>query len=78
VLAEKGTKLINLGALGHIDAVLVRELLQLRLAPGVNDLVGQIVVDALGLGLGGVECVLRLQVGEARIAANRCNELVTL
>jgi len=78
VLANKSAKLVNLGALGNVDAVLVAELLELRLAPRVDELVGQVVVSSFGTGLALFLLLLGLEVSETGVAANRGNELVSL
>lgn len=61
-----------------VDCVLVTELLQLRLAPGIDDLVGERGVSGVGACGSGVLLVLQSEVGEARVATNRGNQLVTL
>jgi len=76
-LANKSAELVGLGALGNGDTVLVGKLLELRLAPGVNDLVGQSGIGSIGTGGSRRSLVLRLQVGDARVAADRGDELVT-
>lgn len=77
VLADKGTKLLGLGTLGNGNAVCVAELLELRLAPGVDELVGQSSIGLLGASSGTSLLLLSLEVGEARVAADRGDQLVT-
>ena len=77
VLANKSTELVGLGALGHVDAVSVAELLELSLTPGVDELVGEGSVGLLGAS-GGTGLLLHgLEVGEARVAADRGDQLIT-
>lgn len=78
VLANEGAELVDLGALGNIDAVLVAELLELRLIPRVNEFVAHAVVGSLGVGLGTGRCLLHSEVGQAGVAADRGDELVAL
>lgn len=60
-----------------VDAVLVAELLELRLVPSIDDLVGQAVISGLGACLGAGSLLLHAQIGKTRVAANRSDELVT-
>lgn len=60
------------------DAVLVAELLELRLAPRVNELVGERSVGVLCALLGARRLLLHAQVGQAGIAADQRNKLVSL
>lgn len=76
VLADKSTELIDLGALRNGDAVLVAELLELSLTPSIDELVGQGSVGSVGTGGRGGGGILRLEVGETRVAADGGNELV--
>lgn len=76
VLSNKSPKLVDLGALRNRDAVLVAELLELGLAPSVNDGVSQIVIGRLNLSRGLVRLALGLEVGETRVAADRGNQLI--
>lgn len=77
VLADEGTELLSLGSLGDGDAVGVAELLELRLAPGVDELVGQSCISLLGASGGTGLLLLRLEVGKTRVAADRGNQLIT-
>lgn len=61
-----------------IDAVLVAELLELRLAPRVNELVSQGSISVLGGLLGALALLLHAQVSETRVAANRGDKFITL
>jgi hypothetical protein len=94
VLADKRAQLVELGALGNYsmlvtgqlktwarltrDSVLVAEFLQLRLAPCVNEPVGESSISFLGRLLGALGLLLHAQVGKARVAANGGDELVAL
>jgi hypothetical protein len=77
VLANKSTELIELDTLGNLDAVLVAELLELRLAPGVDKLVGESRICLLGARGRTSLLLLGLEGGKARVAANRGDQLVT-
>lgn len=60
------------------NAVLVSELLELRLAPSVNDHIGQSGVCLLSRGRSAGGLLLSLEVSKARVAADGGNELVAL
>lgn len=77
MLTDKSTELLSLGTLGNGDAVSVAELLELGLAPGVDELVGQSGVGLLGTGAGTGLLLLSLEVGEARVAADGGDQLIT-
>ena len=76
MLANESTKLVDLGALRDIDAVPVAEVLELRLAPGVDEFVSQSGIGSRGAGRGGRKLVLGAEVGEPRVAAYRRDQLV--
>jgi hypothetical protein len=61
-----------------IDAVLVAKLLELRLAPGVDQFVSQRGVGVLDALLGGLGLFLGAQICEARVTADGGNEFVAL
>lgn len=77
VLADKSTELVGLGALGNVDAVGIAELLELSLTPSVNELVGKSGIGLLGAGSGTGLLLETLKVGEAGVAADRGDQLVT-
>lgn len=77
VLADKGTELVDLGALGNRNVVLVAEFLELRLAPGINKLVSQSGISLLSAGRSASLLLLGLEIRETRVAADRGNQLVT-
>lgn len=60
------------------DAVLVTEVLQLRLTPAIDDHVGERLVRRLGTCSGASGLVLHFQVRDPRVTANRGNKLVAL
>lgn len=60
------------------NSILVRKLLQLRLAPGIDELVSECCIRSLGAGCGTGKLLLRLEVGQTRVAADRGDEFVTL
>jgi hypothetical protein len=76
VLSDKSPQFVDLGALGNRDAVLVAKLLELGLAPSVNDGVSQVGIGSLDLLSSSIRLALGLEVGEARVAADRGNQLV--
>jgi hypothetical protein len=76
MLADESTELLRLGTLGNGDAVAIAELLELRLVPGVNKLVSQSGVGLLGASRGTGLLLLSLEVGEARVTADRSDQLV--
>jgi len=64
---------------GHTgDAILVTEVLQLRLAPGIDDHVRECAISILGALSGAGSLVLHAEIGQSRIASHRSDELVTL
>ena len=77
VLPDESTKLVELGTLGDTDAVPVAEVLELRLAPGIDEFVSQGGIGSLGAGRGARELLLGAEVGEARVASHRGDQLVT-
>lgn len=77
VLAYKSAKFIDLGTLRDRNVVLVGELLQLGLAPCIDDLVGESGVSSVGAGRGRRGLVLSSQVSETGVSADRGDELVT-
>lgn len=78
MLADKGTKLVELGALGYGNPVLVTEVLELGLAPGIDELVGQGCISSLGAGGGTGLLFLHAEIGKAGVAANSSDKLVSL
>ena len=76
MLANESTELVQLGTLRDIDSVPVTEVLELRLAPGVDELVSQGGIGSFGAGRGARELVLGAEIGEPRVAAYRRDQLV--
>lgn len=78
VLAGKSNQLIALRTLRHRDVVLVKELLQLGIGPGIEQLVAQRSLSRFGRG----ECrrseAVGLQASQTRVAAYGGNESVTI
>lgn len=58
MLPNQGTELADLGTLWDIDAVLVAEFLEVRLVPGIDELIGESGVRGLGAGGGAGGAVL--------------------
>jgi len=77
VLANKSTELLGLRALGNVDTMGIAELLELRLTPGVDELVCQGGVGLLGGSCSASLGLLSLEVGNAGVAADGSNQLVT-
>ena len=61
-----------------IDAVLVAEVLEIRLAPAIDNSVRQAFVHSPGVGVSAVQLVVQLEIGETRVAADLGDQLVTL
>lgn len=77
MLAGESNKLVALGALGDLDAVLVGPLLDLRVRPGVEESVAQALLGSSSgrgdLGVG----TLSVLASKARLATKAGNERVT-
>lgn len=94
VLADQSLELVGLGTLGNClklaiifgfketrltrNSILVGELFELGVTPSIDDHVGQGGVGLLGAGGCTGSLLLGLEGGEARVATNRCDQLVTL
>jgi hypothetical protein len=78
VLASKGKKLVTLGALGDLDAILVGPFLDLAVRPRVKESIAQALLSGGGGGRNLSISALGVQAGEAGLAAERRNKGVTV
>lgn len=78
VLAGESNQLIALRALGHLHIVLVEELLQLRVRPGIEKLLTQRSFGSFSGGDNRCSDTPGLKTGQVGVSAHISNELVTV
>ena len=78
VLARNRQQLVALAALRDLDPVLVRPLLDLAVAPGIEHLVAEALLGGRGRRAHVLEGLARVERGDAGVAADGGDELVAL
>ena len=74
----KSNKLIALGALGNLNPIGIGPLLDLRVAPGIEESIGEGLLGSRGRVSNGCDGVFVLLRGDARVAADVGDQLVTV